>query len=43
MFVNTENQFRQHEKEAYIANCVVNKLLSEIRITSIIIHIYIPF
>lgn len=26
---NVENQFKQHEKEVYIANRVINKLLFE--------------
>lgn len=29
MFASTENPFRQHEKEIYIANRVVDKLLFE--------------
>lgn len=29
MFTNAENQFKQHEKEIYIANRVVDKLLFE--------------
>lgn len=29
MFTNTENQFKQHEKEVYIANRIISKLLSE--------------